>query len=123
MAAWLAFAMAEPPLLHACPMHGGASVHGGVQKADHAMRSDAASHHSSQRSNASRPEPRDSESHDCTCLGQCCSAPPIGLPSARVALAGLTSSTLRDTGLPQYEYVLVAAEHTLPFQNGPPAAL
>ena len=58
----------------------------------------------------------------CTCLGQCCSAPPVALVATTIALADVVTSATRDAGLPDYAYVPVAAQHVLPLANGPPLA-
>jgi hypothetical protein len=38
-------------------------------------------------------------------------------------LAHVATAARSDSGLPDYNYVPVAAAHVLPFQNGPPATL
>jgi hypothetical protein len=111
MAFWLAFSLTEPALLHACPVHSGGSV---APESGHAAHGANASHHQ---------QPTDGgTTHQCTCLGSCSSASPIGLKSPTLALVDLTTVATRDSGLPDHVYVPVAAEHVLPYQNGPPAA-
>ena len=119
MAAWLAIVMAEPAVLHACPMHGGAhaaasaAVQGGAGSAM-TMAHDAASH-------ASDAPAHPAHGHQCTCLGQCCTPVGVAAPATVVALVTAPdSAAARDAGLPDFEYVPVAAAHVLPFPNGPP---
>jgi hypothetical protein len=109
MAVWLAFSLSEPAILHSCPVHdagvSGHSMHGGM-----------ASMH--QPANHSR-----SNGHACTCIGSCCSVAPVGLAAESISIAFAATTTVRDTGLPDYEYLPVAAAHVLPFSNGPPATV
>ena len=115
MAAWLAIVMAEPALLHACPMHGGAhaAMQGGRASAM-PMAHGAAAH-------SSDAPAQPAHGHQCTCLGQCCAPVGVAAPAAVVALRpALERAATADSGLPDFEYVPVAAAHVLPFPNGPP---
>jgi hypothetical protein len=76
-----------------------------------------ASHHG--MSNTESPQ---HHSTQCTCLGQCCSAPPVALVATNVTLAAVVTAASADAGLPDYAYVPVAAQHVLPLANGPPLA-
>jgi hypothetical protein len=69
--------------------------------------------------------PADDSSKPCTCLGTCCTAAVIGVPS--LALVELHAvpvrvvaviAPVRDTVAP-----VVAPEYSHPFANGPPASL
>lgn len=119
MAVWLAVSLSEPAFLHACPVHGaGPNAHSSTRStAPHSGHG-----HASVDSEAPAKHDRD-HGHTCTCLGHCCCAAPIGLPAAHASLAIGEPTALRDTGLPVHSYVPVAAEHILPFQNGPPALI
>jgi hypothetical protein len=118
MAVWLVVSLSEPSFLHSCLVHDGArGAH-----SSHAAAPHSGHHHSSADSESPTKNDRD-HGHSCTCLGHCCGAAPIGLAAIPASLAIGESAALRDTGLPAYAYVAVAAEHILPFQNGPPALL
>jgi hypothetical protein len=118
IAVWLAFSLTEPAVGHACPVH---SVGSGAHSPAHA--SDAAAHHAGLHAAAAPAEQGSHNAKRCTCLGHCCSISPVGFAAPPVELTMLGAPALRDSGLPPYEYVAVAAEHILPFQNGPPAVL
>ena len=98
---WFLAVSAGPELTHACPTHG-----------SHAATASAHSGH------GATPTPE--KSNQCTCLGQCCSSAPVAIVSAGIALIEVPTVASRDAGLPDYEYVPVAAQHVLPPANGPP---
>jgi hypothetical protein len=112
MALWFVAVTAGPELSHACPTHGHAALASALQSghANHAGMGTASTTGDSQPSHGSQ----------CTCLGHCCSAPPVGLVAAAIALADVVTTATQDAGLPDYAYVPVAAQHVLPLANGPP---
>jgi hypothetical protein len=118
MSVWLAFSLTEPATGHSCPVHdaGDARLPGQAPAA-------GVGHHASSPNRAAPADPGSGPSKRCTCLGHCCSISPVGLAPVRVALTSVGATAFRDDGLPPYEYVAVAAEHVLPFQNGPPAGV
>ena len=129
MAVWLAIVMAEPAALHACPMHGGV-MHGvagaGTRSAAGAAgASDAAAAHAAMGHDAASHErPAHGTGYQCTCLGRCTAPVGAAAPAAAVALLPtVETSATRDAGLPDFEYVPVAAAHVLPFANGPPTTV
>ena len=101
--AWLAIAMAEPAVLHACPVHDTesfpAKAHG--------------------HAGGEAPSQPAAGSH-CLCR-DCTSVAGVGLPSAVTTLTAERAVEARDTGLPDHAYVPVAVAHAIPFANGPPA--
>jgi hypothetical protein len=118
---WLAVCLAEPVQLHTCAMHGGLAIvqNGtvGAHGADHhAPRSSVGHNHSDQSS--------DTQSRQCSCLGDCNSgSSPIGISAAAISLlnAPLVEVSANSFGhAPQY---LVGPRFLLPFSNGPPAVL
>jgi hypothetical protein len=121
MAVWLAIVMAEPAALHSCPMHGGLAVGASAAGQEHAVSAvphpgstDAAMHRGA-------PAPGHGGGHQCTCLGRCAAAVGVAAPAPRVVLTSVVeTAATRDSGLPDFEYVPVAAAHVLPFANGPP---
>jgi hypothetical protein len=116
MAVWLAVSLSEPGFLHSCPVHGAML---GAHASMHKAAAHAGPHHGSV--DARTPAENDGgQSHTCTCLDHCCCAAPIGLAGTHVALPIGAPTALRDAGVPAYVYVAVAADHVLPFQNGPP---
>ena len=119
MAAWLAIVMAEPAVLHACPTHGGA--HAASMQGGRANGMTMAHGAAAQTSEAPA---HPAHGHQCTCLGQCCAPVGVAAPASAVALVtALETDATRDTGLPAFEYVPVAAAHVLPFANGPPTTV
>ena len=98
---WFVAVSAGPELTHACPTHG-----------SHTATASAHSAH------GATPTPE--KSNQCTCLGQCCSSTPVAIASSDITLVEVLTAASRDAGLPDYEYVPVAAQHVLPPPNGPP---
>ena len=120
MAAWLAIVMAEPAVLHACPMHGGVGMTHAASAA-HGVAMEM-THHAASAPADSPAQP--AHGHQCTCLGQCSAPVGVAAPAALVALAPtIETVAARDGGLPDFEYVPVAAAHVLPFANGPPTTV
>jgi hypothetical protein len=116
---WFGFSTAEPlPGMHNCPTHDGplaAAVAGGGGHHGHGAG------HEKGLTEGSGQAPAVPQTHQCTCPGPCTTALGIGLPATAVSLeiAAVTSAS-RDSGLPDYAYAPVWAEHVLPFSNGPP---
>lgn len=117
MAVWLVVSLSEPAFLHSCPVH---SLGSGAHRANVVLQAFATHHHDWTDSTA---PVNGHETHNCTCIGSCCCATPIGLAAPRVLAAVSEPTAFRDTGLPEYAYLPVAADHVLPFQNGPPAVV
>ena len=124
MMALLALVAGEPLRPHVCPMHDGplagamAAAHGGAQHG--AAGAGAMRHHAAAVDHAPAAPSRDGGTHQCRCLGTCCTAAPVALRGA-AELAVIT--TVRATavvapavavGLPQSGGVV------LPFAIGPP---
>jgi hypothetical protein len=113
-AVWFTVNAVELAALHACELHeaplasatasGAPHTHHG-HDGHHALGSDAG-------------QPGDQTSC-CTCPADCNPVSPGALPIATTGPVVATTATT-DTGLPDYEYVPVAAAHVLPFANGPP---
>jgi hypothetical protein len=61
--------------------------------------------------------------HNCTCLGACCCAPSVAVPSAQVA--ELTEAVVVDAAAPllvrEHQAPVAAPRYAHPFANGPPA--
>jgi hypothetical protein len=116
---WFVAVTAAPEVTHACPMHGShAAATFGADHGDHAASLSQvadANHHSASPSDSGR-----SRSKQCSCLGHCCSTPPVAVVSTGIALADLVTVATRDGGLPDYAYVPVAARHVLPLAHAPP---
>ena len=112
---WFVAVSAGPELTHACPTH---SAHATAASADaHAGHTPATPGASS----AGNHRGTDSDSsNQCTCLGHCCSTTPVALAVDAVAVIDTMTDAMRDAGLPDYDYVPVAAQHVLPLANGPP---
>jgi hypothetical protein len=107
-ALWLAISIAEPALLHACPMHDGVTAEAG-----------SGGHHAhGAADDASAP---DAKRVACLCLGDCAAAAAVGLAPMRLALLDARILAMADAGLPDHAYVPVARTLLLPFANGPPS--
>jgi hypothetical protein len=120
---WFVAVTAAPEVTHACPMHGSHAATATALAADHSDHGTslpqvaAVSHHS-----ASPSDSAPSRGRQCSCLGHCCSTPPVAVVSASIALADVITVATRDRGLPDYAYVPVAARHVLPLAHAPPLA-
>ena len=114
---WFMAVSTGPELTHACPTHGvhANSAAPGAAHADHSAPQLAPAHHSASNS-GSAPQ----RTSQCTCLGHCCSTPPVAFVAASIALADIVTIATRDAGLPDYDYVPVAAQHVLPLAHAPP---
>lgn len=116
---WLGVALTQPMMLHPCATHGGAAAQmtsmpdmdGGASGAQ-----SNATHHGA---------PSQGSSTTCTCLSDCCCAPPASVPvtahsgilaSGTVEYATVVPSC--DAGVPS-----TATAYAHPFANGPPVAL
>jgi hypothetical protein len=113
---WLAMVMVEPPVLHACPMHGPKA--GGAHGAAVADASPAA--HAAHGDAPERGAP--GGGHQCSCLGDCGSAGVQGalLPATHPA-RWAPAAVVRPAPVPSAIVVaLPQGDHVLPFANGPP---
>lgn len=116
---WFVAVSAGPELAHACPTHGNHAMATalGDMPGGHGGTATAGAHH-----RAPNTESHQQHGSQCTCLGHCCSAPPVALVATTIALADVVTAAANDAGLPDYAYVPVAAQHVLPLANGPPLA-
>jgi hypothetical protein len=107
---WLAFAIADPGVLHSCPMHGGMPA---ATSLSHAAGH--AHHHA--------PQAPEHHHGACTCIGACTAATAIFAPTAATTIA---LGTIVDTHVatPAFESRVSArdAQYRLPFSNGPPSS-
>lgn len=108
LVAWFTAYGVGPEVLHVCEMHSPMSAKAATQVTAHGDHHDP----------AQLGQPGDT-GECCTCPGACALVAPATLPQGTQTLVVATIA-LPDTGLPSYEYVPVAAAHTLPFANGPP---
>jgi hypothetical protein len=119
-ALWLAVVLAEPAALHSCPMH---------DAAFHAAGHGATDHHApAHRTSAEHRSRPDAPAHPggalhCTCHGDC-SATGQGsaLPAAVTVAPAASVRVVRATTTVASAAAPRAAEHLLPFANGPPGA-
>lgn len=112
---WFVAVSAGPELTHACPTHGVHAAAAGGHAGHGASQAVRGGHHA-----ASDSESVPTRGSQCTCLGQCCSAPPAAVISATVSLADSVTVATVDAGLPDYAYVPVYARHVLPLAHAPP---
>ena len=115
---WFVAVTAAPEVTHACPMHGShaAAASPASAHAAHSSSVQAAADHHSAANTDSAPR----HGTQCSCLGHCCSAPPVAIIATSVSLADIVTVATRDAGLPDYAYVPVAARHVLPLAHAPP---
>lgn len=113
LAVWFTALTVEPAALGSCPRHGIATADA-LQPA-HVSHGAASDHGLSPVA----PEPPAS-SHDCTCLGHCCSAGPIGVPGSAVALTIVIAEARSDSSRPRKDHVAAWADFVLPFATAPP---
>ena len=114
-APWFAIVMAEPAALHQCAMHAGHAVHVAAPAMGHA--------HGMQAHGDDTPAHapgEDSAARYCTCLGGCCAAAPVAVPVASELSRIPSQVRAVPRPHPVEEVVSAAAEHLLPFANGPP---
>lgn len=122
MGVLLTLVVLEPMRVHDCPLHGQlAAGHGGSAAMHHGAHDgpmqavDAAAPHHSGRSSHDGP-------HQCDCLGDCGLTALVALASP--AAVHVTATTVAVATAPLAAAPVVAApaaEHVLPFANGPPA--
>jgi len=103
LAVWFAVVTREPAFVHVCPMHDGPAAESGEHD-----------HH-----DAAGTEDPERENSCCTCIGDCDGRSTALGPSAD-SRSGTAVVATPSKGLPAYAYVAVAADHILPFPNGPP---
>ena len=114
-ALWLAISIAEPGLLHACPMHGAAATATPVDAPAQGRHV-----HGAADADGTHPHaPRDGAPL-CVCIGDCAAPTTAGVAAARVTLATVAVVDAADPGLPDHASVHVARALLLPFANGPP---
>jgi hypothetical protein len=118
-ALWFAIAVVEPGPLRSCPMHSGLALGTASRTASAADTSEHARHESS----SPHSPAHHGGAHNCTCLGDCASGSPgAALPSAAsVHLHAVIERVVVHVPT-QSRFVPRAAEHVLPFANGPPSA-
>jgi hypothetical protein len=125
---WLIFAMVEPVTWHPCPMHDGMMT---SQTGTHAAMAGMADDDRSPTSataaaGASTEKQGSTESHGrhaCGCLSTGCCGAPATLPvAADVGHWGLAVLDVRRDVLAPDAPLPSAADHVIPFANGPPAA-
>jgi hypothetical protein len=107
-AVWFTAYAVEPASLHACDLHDASPT---VSATTHA--------HDGHHTPASGAEQTDEGASCCTCPGDCSPVSPAALSVGSAAWV-IATAVATDTGLPDYEYLPVAAAHVLPFANGPP---
>ena len=112
-AVWFTAYAVEPAALHACDVHDAPHAANTSAAATHA--DDVHTSHSASRDDAQHSD----ETSCCTCPGDCAASSPAALATTTALVAVVTTATT-DSGLSRHEYVPVAAQHVLPFANGPP---
>lgn len=140
---WFTAAISEPAGLFVCAMHSGTAgmqmgghAHGGMRAAktsSHGMQHAASGSHAAHRSpsvaaggepDASVSEPTPPQTHNCTCLGECCAVVPATIPTPQLQVAlGIAISRAAEPPAHAREITPPAQLlHVLPFANGPPRA-
>lgn len=122
--AWFIALVAEPVVLHPCPMHdgillaqSGAAAHGMGDMSMSTARAGVMAH---ALGHERMPQRHPAGHHHCTCMGNCTATTTAALPATHITLAGALAVAPHDTGLPAHLYIPVAAQHVLPFAHAPP---
>jgi len=104
---WLAFAIADPGVLHSCPMHGGVP---------------AAQSHTAGHSHHQAPQAPEHHHSACTCIGACTAASAVFAPTVAPTIA-LSAIVDTHVATPAFSSRVSAREsqYRLPFSNGPPS--
>lgn len=137
-AVWFVLLLSEPALLHPCPMHDGVPIAaapnaalpgqpGPVEASGMPdIASAAPSHHAHMMGGGESADPTPAaphQGHSCSCLGDCALSIAV-VPASAHRLA--TASALHQSA-PLFDdaarVVKVAADHVIPFANGPPDRL
>jgi hypothetical protein len=125
LVAWFTALISEPVTLHPCPMHdavprshsaGATQRHADAMAGMNQHTTMHVGHHGATSGSGS-------EAHRCTCIGACTPTSAGGLVADEYTLTGALITASPDTGLPDYAYVPVAAQHALPFAHAPPLPL
>ena len=124
---WLLFATVQPVTWHPCPMHDGvaASAAGGMgaMGAMGAMGSMASMAGMTDDDHGGAPVSGHHGAHSCTCLDTGCCGPTAALPSpCDVGHWGVAVTDVRREVLAPVAPEPAAADHVIPFANGPPAS-
>jgi hypothetical protein len=110
-ALWFTVVLSGPAEIHGCPQHSAHASHMGRM-----------GHGAHDAHSAHEPDtPSRDASQTCTCLGHCCSALPLALPSFG---AELRVASVVDVAPAEYAAASAPAprhRYSLPFANGPPA--
>jgi hypothetical protein len=67
--------------------------------------------------------PAKQSSKACTCLGQCCSAPPVAIPSIPTEFVAARIVDVRVITFGDFTTPVARRAYSLPFANGPPNKL
>jgi hypothetical protein len=122
---WLGVALTEPMMLHPCATHGGSAAQMVGMPLMPDMDGGTAAQNSAAGHTAHHEAPSQGTGTTCTCLSDCCCAPPVLVPvSARADVAG--SSTVEYTAIApscDVNTPVAAVPYAHPFANGPPVAL
>ena len=103
---WATLMQVDGPALHSCPMHD-------APAAQHQQHSGASTAHQHE---SNTPQ----EHHACSCLGQCCIANSVALPTPE--FRGVELATIaQEVAEPRAHDAPRSAARLLPFANGPPS--
>ena len=122
---WLGVALTEPMMLRPCATHGGMAAQMIGMPTMPEMAGGMAAQSDAAHRTAHHETPSQGSGTTCTCLSDCCCAPPVLVPvSARADLAAsrtveyATIAPSCDVSTP-----VAAVPYAHPFANGPPVAL
>ncbi len=100
--------------LYACPVHAGTAI-ANAATTSHAMHGGDV---------APSAGEHQSKSHQCACMGDCCTAAPAAPVTVRHALADVAIiDALAATAVPAVSLATGPVPYALPFANGPPVSL
>lgn len=126
---WLGVALTQPMMLHPCGVHGGSAMQMVHMAGMPGMDAGATQDGATQDGAAALTDHHGTTSHGsdttCTCLSDCCCAPPAVTPSsARADISGTATVEYATVG-PSCDASTPAATvpYAHPFANGPPSSL
>jgi len=122
---WLGIALTEPMMLHPCAMHGGSAAQMVGMPAMPGMADGITAQSGTAQHAGHNDSPSQGSGTTCTCLSDCCCAPPVLVPVSARADAAVSRTVEYAAIAPSCDVStpVAAVAYAHPFANGPPVAL
>jgi len=122
---WLGIALTEPMMLHPCAMHGGSASQMVGMPAMPGMDGGITAQSGTAQHAGHNDSPSQGSGTTCTCLSDCCCAPPVLVPVSARADAAVSRTVEYAAIAPSCDVStpVAAVAYAHPFANGPPVAL